>query len=815
MGDLGQTMFGPSSVVTLSTPGTKFLRDRRVNLAGTATWAGGQWYGGYGAALNILGSGVLDAQSAAGAPVWFGTIFLNNHGTLRKSAGAGLASFNWTVTNYAAVRAQSGTLGFHGSYVQSSGATTLEGGHLAGALLDIRSGELRGAGNIAADVRNWADVHPGAPFNFLSISNNVTQVYSNTASGRLNLQLGGLIPGAEHDQLRVNGQANLSGTINVDFLNGFVPMAGNSFTVMTYTARSGQFSGIVSPPGITLQAAYFPTHLVLNAVTVTQVPPFIITQPTNVVVKEGLTASFRVVAGGTPTLNYQWQLNGTNLPGATGDVLVIPNVTVTNAGAYRVLVSNLGGFTNSVNALLIVEPGFKTVELESGVTNALSGVSFFNGLNGAIVGRDGAMRVTRDGGATWTTVNTGMTNITDVQFIGGAIYLVGGGAHTICVSYDGGQTWSAAYTGPERLRRVRFASPTYGFAVGDDGAVVVWDGSSWTPMDTPIDVRLLSLDFCGGIPVAVGEAGQIWRFEGTNWILRHTEVNLATFNDVRFCGNGSVGLAVGAGAVIYQTTDCGLSWSLYDNPAFGLDLHSITFGDCGHWWIAGDDGTMLFSDNGGATWGIIYTGATNRITSVVFIDGVGYYVDDGGHIHRFFYAPIPFNPPPVVAFIASTNRFTNFACAPFPLHAVATDPNGFVASVEFLANSQPFARDVLAPYRTAWTNDVLGEFSLTAVATDNQGAQGVSDPITVVVIKPPLHVLTLGGMTTNRLFKCCLNGEPGRDYEVYAHTNVESPFVTWELLGLMTHTNDILVFIDADTTNHARRFYRARQAPLP
>jgi hypothetical protein len=158
-------------------------------------------------------------------------------------------------------------------------------------------------------------------------------------------------------------------------------------------------------------------------------------------------------------------------------------------------------------------------------------------------------------------------------------------------------------------------------------------------------------------------------------------------------------------------------------------------------------------------------------------------------------------------------RVTNVACVPLRVRAVASDPNGFVAHVEFLANGMPFARDAIPAFRTDWTNDTLGEFVLTAVATDNQGAVAVSDPVTVVVVPPALHVLTLGGMTTNRQFHFCMTGEPGRDYEVYAHTNVEAPFATWSYLGLMTHTNGLHQFTDPDTTNFVRRFYRARQTP--
>jgi hypothetical protein len=478
MRDPGHMVFSPAASLTLSTTGQKFLRDRTVTIGCPARWSGGQWYGGYGAVVNVQSGATLDVTSELGAPVWAGTVALNNAGTLRKSLGTGQSYFNWTVTNTAAVRAESGTLAFTGSYVQRSGATTLAGGQLGGATLDIQGGLLTGAGNIAANVLNRADVSPGGPFGLMSVSNATPMIYSNTAAGRFNVQLGGHIPDVDHDQLKLNGTANLAGTLNVELLNSFVPQVGNSFTVMTYTARSGAFANVAAPEGITLQPVYFPTYLVLNAVEVIPVPPYLVSQPTNMTIRAGLTATFHVVAGGSPNLQYQWQMNSTNLPGATSDTLIIPNVTVTNAGSYRVFVSNSGGFTNSVSALLLVEPGMSTVEITTGATNALTGVSFLNGLNGAIIGSGGWLQITHNGGVNWQVVNTGMTEITDVQFVSGAIFIVGAGPHTICVSYDGGLTWSAAYQGPERIRRMRFRSPTYGLAVGEGGAVLVWGRNS-------------------------------------------------------------------------------------------------------------------------------------------------------------------------------------------------------------------------------------------------------------------------------------------------------------------------------------------------
>jgi hypothetical protein len=83
-------------------------------------------------------------------------------------------------------------------------------------------------------------------------------------------------------------------------------------------------------------------------------PPIIITQPTNVTQPLTGTATFSVAANGLPTLEYQWRFNGTNLPGATDQVLALANLQVWQAGPYSVVVSNSYGWMPSSNALLTV-----------------------------------------------------------------------------------------------------------------------------------------------------------------------------------------------------------------------------------------------------------------------------------------------------------------------------------------------------------------------------------------------------------------------------------------------------------------------------
>jgi hypothetical protein len=55
-------------------------------------------------------------------------------------------------------------------------------------------------------------------------------------------------------------------------------------------------------------------------------------------------------------LAYQWQINGTNIPTATGQVLTLTNVQPADTGGYRALVSNIAGSIASAAGVLTVTP---------------------------------------------------------------------------------------------------------------------------------------------------------------------------------------------------------------------------------------------------------------------------------------------------------------------------------------------------------------------------------------------------------------------------------------------------------------------------
>jgi hypothetical protein len=93
-----------------------------------------------------------------------------------------------------------------------------------------------------------------------------------------------------------------------------------------------------------------------NATLTVLAPPAIIVQPTNQTVVVSNSATFTVVAVGTPTLLYQWSFNGTNIVGATNTSLLLTNVQFSQSGAYAVAVTNTYGSILSSNAVLTVNP---------------------------------------------------------------------------------------------------------------------------------------------------------------------------------------------------------------------------------------------------------------------------------------------------------------------------------------------------------------------------------------------------------------------------------------------------------------------------
>lgn len=82
--------------------------------------------------------------------------------------------------------------------------------------------------------------------------------------------------------------------------------------------------------------------------------PTISSHPSSQTVMVGASVQFSVTATGTAPLTYQWYRNGNPISGATASTLNLISVSASDAGTYKVMVTNSAGSVTSNNATLTV-----------------------------------------------------------------------------------------------------------------------------------------------------------------------------------------------------------------------------------------------------------------------------------------------------------------------------------------------------------------------------------------------------------------------------------------------------------------------------
>ncbi len=120
---------------------------------------------------------------------------------------------------------------------------TIINGDAAGASgaqpLDF-TGYVKGIGTFT-DVTFSGTFSPGLSPAIVPV-NNVTFGPAST----LLLEIGGLVPGSQHDQLDITGTLGLNGLLDIDLINGFNPAYGDTFNVFDGTT-TGTFTGFSFP----------------------------------------------------------------------------------------------------------------------------------------------------------------------------------------------------------------------------------------------------------------------------------------------------------------------------------------------------------------------------------------------------------------------------------------------------------------------------------------------------------------------------------------------------------------------------------------
>ncbi len=224
-----------------------------ANFSG-GTLTGGNWEAVNNSSLRLLGADVV--TSAAGILLdGTGSKVYSDSGTTdalagfaTNAVGASFTLSNGASLNTAGVFTNQGALTIgSGSTLAIAGRLTNDGSTVVDGLLAASgpvtvgsTGSLGGSGTVTADVVNGGVVAPGSSPGILAVTGNYTQ----TATGALDIEIGGTTPGSEYDRLSIAGSANLAGILNISLINGFGPTQGESFSIMTFGSRIGTFATI-------------------------------------------------------------------------------------------------------------------------------------------------------------------------------------------------------------------------------------------------------------------------------------------------------------------------------------------------------------------------------------------------------------------------------------------------------------------------------------------------------------------------------------------------------------------------------------------
>ena len=243
--------------------------------------------------------------------------------------------------------------------------------------------------------------------------------------------------------------------------------------------------------------------------------------------------------------------------------------------------------------------GLNWTEVSS--SDDLADIYFVGDSIGYIVGENGHIQKTTDGGANWDTLTSGSTDFLKAAcFVTKDTgYIVGYNPSNFVVSVikttNGGNTWNQ--TGPlgtnNTVWDIYFLNSRHGFITGMGGSKL-WTttdgGSTWSQQFLPGGTGVMQIEFINdSTAIAVGNEGKIWRTTDTakSWITlpSYTTEHLL---DVKFITD-STGYIAGYNGTILKTNDIGLTWKA-DTVNSGVNLFSICMVNKKHGWSAGNLG---------------------------------------------------------------------------------------------------------------------------------------------------------------------------------------------------------------------------------
>jgi hypothetical protein len=214
-----------------------------------------------GTSYKILNQSSNNGLANFAANASSGTFTLSNNASLT-TAGA--------FSNAGTVDVQKGssfTVGGTGVYTQTAGKTTVDGTLNASGGAAFDAGSIFGnGGDLDGNVTSSATFNIGDTA-MRAGAETVTGTYTQTSSGALDIDIGGVTAGTQYDQLTISGAASLNGTLNLDLINGFIPTTSDTFDILNASSLGGTMFSTVN--GLTFNDGTEEFEVIYNSNNVT------------------------------------------------------------------------------------------------------------------------------------------------------------------------------------------------------------------------------------------------------------------------------------------------------------------------------------------------------------------------------------------------------------------------------------------------------------------------------------------------------------------------------------------------------------------
>ena len=287
------------------------------------------------------------------------------------------------------------------------------------------------------------------------------------------------------------------------------------------------------------------------------------------------------------------------------------DVTLGGQGTYVQLTSSGTAYNSGTQVFqtdvtvqnLIVQP----MNSADGLTADAGGIKVFFNTGPTVTGGTGVVSVKNpDGTATFTAANQPF-----YQYSAGSLLASGGTTAS--------KTWQ--FDCPTTVTQFQFTMFVTTKLPADE-SVLLWTALTSLTTHNLHSVRVQSFS-TGFLPIlsgwAVGDAGTVLHYDGSTWSSFDTKRPIGAINlyGVDATGSGAV-YAVGDNGTILYSADTGKTWSFLSSPVFTTLFAVGHVGGSGgqHVFIVGEQGVILH-----ATDGVTFASQTNPATDSLFITG--------------------------------------------------------------------------------------------------------------------------------------------------------------------------------------------------